>query len=81
MGCLKNEKATQSGRFCLVRNPTDTQNEPQNGLFWLKIDGFVQFLEYISFPQQVALKYLLMNRKSDLCLTVDKERWFTPPTT
>ena len=40
-------------------DPTDTQSEPKNSFSSLKTDDFVQFLEYISFPQQSALKHLL----------------------
>ena len=47
----------------LVYDPTDTQNEPKTSFSSLKTDDFVQFLEYISFPQQSALKHLLTDER------------------
>jgi len=43
----------------VIIDPTDTQNEPKTSFSSLKPDDLVQFLEYISFPQQSALKHLL----------------------
>lgn len=42
-----------------VYDPTDTQNEPKNAFSSPVIQDVMQFLEYISFPQQSALKHLL----------------------
>lgn len=62
----KTSKGTQTDGSSLqvsLGDPTDTQNEPKTSFSSLKPDDFVQFLEYISFPQQSALKHLLTDER------------------
>ena len=51
--------AGQCSSLLSLSDPTDTQNEPKNAFSSPVIQDVMQFLEYISFPQQSVLKHLL----------------------